>query len=317
MIERVRSPQLNRHSSIFNHQSLRLFLLFLLLIAAVWSDPLLVRRNFAGGDPMAYHYPLEKSIHDAYARGRLPVWVSEISGGRPLLANPNVGALYPARPILSLLPFPWTVRVFPILHWAISAAGMFLLLATLGVSAAGAWVGAVTYVFSGVSISYVFYPNTHPGMALLPWLVWAMARRAGSRALGALSLSIVWALVFLSGDAFIVLLGIAACVLWIVVEQRTDRAASCWRLAGALALGALAAAPQIVASALWIPETNRAISGLTWKSVALFSISPWRLLEFVIPFPFGTVWDLDWTQSWAGPLYHYKQVGYFTSFYAG
>src|SRR5215813_12113393 len=134
MMEEARLP--DRPLSIFRHPSFRLSVLFLLLLAIVWSDPLFVRRNFAGRDPMAYHYPLEKAIHDAYGRGRLPVWVSEISGGRPLLANPNVGALYPARPILSLLSFPWAVRAFPILHWGISAAGVFLLLGTLGVSAA-------------------------------------------------------------------------------------------------------------------------------------------------------------------------------------
>src|SRR5215471_2934458 len=315
MIEQA-SPA-NRQSSILRRPALRLSLLLVALLAVVWADPLFVRRNFAGRDPMAYHYPLEKAIHDAWGRGRLPVWVSEISGGRPLLANPNVGALYPPRPILSAVPFAWAVRVFPILHWAISGVGMFLLLGVLGVSAAGAWVGAATYVFSAVSVSYVFYPNTHPGMALLPWLVWAMARPSSSPARGTIAVSIVWALLFLSGDAFIVSLGLVACALWILVSGRPQWTGLAWRLAGGLVLGGLAAAPQIVASALWIPETNRAISGLTLKGVVLFSISPFRLLEFVIPFPFGTVWDLDWTQSWAALLYHRKQLGYFTSFYAG
>src|SRR5512144_69145 len=136
-----REPQ----ARIGKRQLLSLSALFLLLLAGVWADPLFLLRNFAGRDPMVYHYPLEKAIHDAYARGRLPVWVSEISGGRPLLANPNLGALYPVRPILSAVSFPWAARIFPILHWAISSVGMFLLLGVLGVSAAGAWVGAVTY----------------------------------------------------------------------------------------------------------------------------------------------------------------------------
>src|SRR5580765_5313268 len=158
MIEQA-GPPLNRQSSIFNHPSLRLSLLFLLLLAIVWSDPLFVRRNFAGRDPMAYHYPLEKTIHDAYARGRLPVWISEISGGRPLLPNPNVGALYPVRPPPCLAASPWAGRIFPVFHWTASAWGMFLLLGVLGVSGPGAWVGAVTYVFSGVSLSCACYPN--------------------------------------------------------------------------------------------------------------------------------------------------------------
>ena len=75
--------------------------LFLALVVVVYADPLFRPRAFGGRDLTPYNYPTESVVHDAYARGRLPVWISEISGGRPLLANPNVGALYPVRPLLS------------------------------------------------------------------------------------------------------------------------------------------------------------------------------------------------------------------------
>ncbi len=87
--------------------------LLVLLIGAVYSDPLFFRRNFAGRDLLAYNLPMEKAVHDAYGRGRLPVWMPEISGGRPLLPNPNIGALYPVRPLLALVPFPLAMRIFP------------------------------------------------------------------------------------------------------------------------------------------------------------------------------------------------------------
>ncbi|HLN58847.1 MAG TPA: hypothetical protein VK416_09815, partial [Thermoanaerobaculia bacterium] len=292
--------------------------LFLLLVVAVYSDPLFVRRNFGGRDPLIYHYPLEKAIHDAYSRGRLPVWVSEISGGRPLLANPNVGALYPVRPLLSRVSFPLAIRLFPILHWAGAGIGIILLLRVLGVSSAGSWIGAVTYVFSGVSVSEAFYPNIHPGMALLPWVLWGLARPASSPARGVLALSLVWTLLFLAGDVFAMSLGLLGSLLWILLEtDRPQRAGSSWRLAAAIGLAVLAAAPQILASALWIPETNRAVLGLRLREVTLFSIFPLRLLELVIPFPFGPAWNLDRTLMWGWPIFHYKQLGFFTSLYAG
>jgi hypothetical protein len=292
--------------------------LFVLLLLAVYADPIFLRRNFAGRDPFVFHYPLENAVHNAYARGRLPVWISEISGGRPLLANPNVGALYPVRPLLSRFSFPFAIRIFPILHWAGAGIGMILLLRMLGVSGAGAWIGAVTYVFSGVSVSEAFYPNIHPGMALLPWVVWGLGRPAKSPARGALKLSIAWSLLFLAGDVFAVMLALLASGLWIGLETaHSERAGRLARLAAAIGLAALAAAPQIVASALWIPETNRAVLGLPLSEVVLFSISPFRLLELIVPFPFGAAWELDRTQMWGWSLLHNKQVGFFTSFYAG
>ena len=68
--------------------------LFVLLVLAVWADPLFFRRSFAGRDLIAYNLPMEKTIHDAYARGEWPLWSPNISGGRPLLPNPNAGAVF-------------------------------------------------------------------------------------------------------------------------------------------------------------------------------------------------------------------------------
>jgi hypothetical protein len=292
--------------------------LFVLLVVAVYSDPLFARRNFGGRDPMGYHYPLEKAIHDAYSRGRLPVWISEISGGRPLLANPNVGALYPIRPLLSRFSFPFAIRLFPVLHWAGAGIGIILVLRVLGVSPPGAWVGAVTYVFSGASVSYVFYPNSHPGMALLPWIVWGIARPARNVARGALMLSLFWTAIILAGDVFTVALALLGSLLWILLDtEPRQRVARFIRLAAALGLASLAAAPQILASALWIPETNRAVLGMRLNEAVLFSVSPFRLLELIVPFPFGTTWELDRAQMWGWPLFHSMQLGYFSGLYAG
>ena len=72
-------------------------LAFAALVVAAYATPLFVRRNFSGRDLIAYNLPMEKSIHDAYARGRLPIWSPYVSGGRPLVPNPNAGALYPVR----------------------------------------------------------------------------------------------------------------------------------------------------------------------------------------------------------------------------
>ncbi len=154
--------------------------LFVLLVLAVYADPLFLRRNFAGRDLVGYNLPVEKATHDAYSRGRLPVWMAEISGGRPLLPNPNAGAFYLVRPLLSLISFPLAMRVFPVLHWALAGIGTILLLRALGISRAAAWVGAVTYAFSGVSVSEVFYSNYQPGMTLLPWVLWAFGRETPS-----------------------------------------------------------------------------------------------------------------------------------------
>jgi hypothetical protein len=292
--------------------------LFALLVVSVYADPLFFRRNFAGRDLLVYNLPMEKAMHDAYARGRLPVWMPEISGGRPLAPNPNAGAMYPVRPLLSVLPFPLVMRIFPVLHWIAAGIGMIFLLRLLGASKAGAWLSAVTYVFSGVGVAEVFYPNLHPGMALLPWVVWAVARRTGSRSGKIFLLSFLYGLMFLAGDVFTIGMAILASSLWILVEtERRERWREIGLLAAALALAGLLAAPQILATALWVPDTNRAAVGMQLRESLFFSIHPLRLVELAVPFPFGANWALEDSGVWGRPVFRYKGMGMFTSLYAG
>jgi hypothetical protein len=293
-------------------------ILFALLICLSYSGEAFGKRNFGGRDLLAYNLPMEKVTHDAYARGVLPIWNSYISGGRPHLPNPNVGALYPVRPALAWLGFPAAMRLFPLLHWIAAGIGISLLLRSIGSSTAAAWVGAVTYVFSGVGVSYVFYPHIHPGMALFPWILWIVARRGMSVVSRTLALSVLWIFDLLAADLFTVGLALASALLWIVLEEEARERWVAFRVvAGSLALGCVAAAPQIVATSLWVGETQRSVLGITLRSALLFSI-PWpRLLEFIVPFPFGANWSVEDARVWGWPVFHYKMMGLFTSLYSG
>ncbi len=299
-------------------RTLRAAGLFLLLVLAVYSDPLFSRRNFGGRDLLAYNLPMESAVHDAYARGRLPVWMPEISGGRPLLPNPNAGALYPIRPLLALVPFPLAMRIFPFFHWALAGLGVFCLLRCVGASRPGAWIGAVTYAFSGVAVSDVFFPHILPGLALLPWIVWATARPSDSAPRRLVLLAVLLALDMLAGDVFSTATAIACGSLWILCEREPGtRPRELALFGGAVLLAMLAAAPQIVAAALWIPETGRAVVGMKLQESLFYSISPFRLLEFIVPYPFGPTFALEPQEVFAHAIFRQKAEGLFATLYAG
>jgi len=289
-------------------------ILFSLLLVAVYADPLFTRRNFVGRDLVLYGLPLEKGIHDAWARGRLPVWSEGISGGRPLFPNPNSGALYPVRPLLASLPFPVAMRLFPILHWAIAGLGMLALLRALAASRAAAWVGAATYAFSGVLVSEVFYLPIAPAAALHPWVLWAVVRPASRFGRKTVVLGLVYGLLFLVGDAVAAVIALLASSLWIVLEvARSRRLREFGALLLGVALAVLLAAPQIVATALLVPETRRAVMGIPLREVLRFTLSPWRMLELVVPYPFGDTWTPDDAGAWSAGVLR----GFFVSLYCG
>jgi hypothetical protein len=293
-------------------------LLFAGLMIGLYSDPLFFRRNFGGRDLTAYNLAMEKSVHDAWSRGRLPVWQPEISGGRPLLPNPNAGALYPVRALLAPLPLPLAVRISPVLHWMAAGIGMIVFALSLKRSRLAAWLAGVTYAFSGVAVGEVFSPHIQPGLTLLPWIVWAAQRRSGSSASRLLLLSFLLALDMLAADIFTITLAVACAALWIALEEDSGHSLRAFgRLGLAIVLALLAAAPQIVATALWIPLTNRAVLGMKLGEVLLFSIHPWRLVEFIIPFPFGPTWRGAVLEMWGWSIFGGKAMGVFSTLYAG
>jgi hypothetical protein len=283
----------------------------------VYSNPLFLRRNFAGRDLTAYNLSMEKAVHDAYARNRLPVWMTHVSGGRPLLPNPNAGALYPIRPLLSRLDFPRAMRLYPVIHWIAAGLGALALLRAIGVSAAGAWVAAVTYVFSGVGVAEVFYPHIQPGMALLPIILWAVVRPA--RAAGRIVLlSSLFGIAMLAGDVFTIAIAAAAAALWIGVEGVPGtRLRQLSVLGVSLSLAVLLGLPQILATILWSAETDRAVLGMRLQETFFYSLSPFRVLELVIPFPYGATWQLDNASVWGWSLNRDKAMGIFPTIYCG
>jgi len=291
--------------------------LFLALIVVTYADPLFGPRAFGGRDLTPYNYPTESMVHDAYARGRLPVWAADVSGGRPLLPNPNAGALYPARWLLSPLSFPLAMKIYPLLHWAFAGVGMLLLLRRIGASEKAGWIAAVTYVFSGVSVSEVWYLHIQPGMTLLPWILWVVIRKEIRLADGA-ALGALFGLDMLAGDIFTVATGVFCAGLWVLLEESSAQKLRRLGILGfGVALGALLAAPQILATALWIPQTNRGVLGMRLVESFYYSVSPWRLLELLVPYPFGDVWALDDSVTWGQSLYHGKSFGLFSTLYLG
>ena len=275
---------------------------FALLVVIAFADPLLMRRSFVGRDLIPYGYPLESATHAAWSQGRLPLWNDDVSGGRPQLPNPNAGAFYPLRPLLSLIPFPAAMRILPAAHWIVAGIGMLALVAALGGSREAGWIAAAAYAFSGVLVSEVFYLPNQAGSALQPWALWSLVRPARSAARRALGIAVVYGLMLLAGDAVSLLLALLAAAIWIL-SSASGRRAAVLALVGGLVLAALLAMPQLVATALLVPETRRAVSGVTLGETLTYSLSPWRLLELVVPYFFGETWTLEAARNWGASLF--------------
>ncbi len=280
--------------------------LFAAMVVVVYADPLFGPRTFVGRDIVPYNLPLEHAVHDAWSRGRIPVWWESVSGGRPLGSNPNAGVFYPLRPALAILPLPLAVRIFPVFHWILGGLGMLGLLRAIGGSRGAAWVAAGAFAFSGVLVSEVFYSNFQPGANLLPWTLWALVRPARGPAGRLVPLALVYGAMLLAGDAFSIATAVFASALWILLETPAgERRPRTLALGAGLAAALLLALPQVLATALLAPETRRIVGGLTLAEVTGFTLPVARLAELLVPYPFGAIWSMDLSRDWGTQVFRH------------
>ena len=290
---------------------------FAAVLLILFADPLLCRRTFAGRDLALFFLPVEKAVHDAWARGQVPLWMPETSFGRSLAANPNTGAFYPVRILLSALPFPIAFKIFAVAHLWLAAAGTFRLARSRSISPWGSALAAMTYSLCGPAMSDIEYPDFLPGLALLPWLAFAAARLTHRPSGPAAAVfAALWGADLLAGDLFTAGLALVAALLIAWQESpRGGRGRGVARVAIASLPGVLLAGIQIVPAALFAPLTVRSLATGAVERALAWSVSLWRLLESVVPFPYGRPGPDG--VVWGDILWSGRTSGFFSTLYAG
>lgn len=119
-------------------------------------------------------YPFAFFNREAFWSGEIPFWNSFIHCGVPHFAQWNTMVLYPGSLIYLLLPLPIGLAWFCVLHLFLGGMGMWRLARLdTGSNFAAAFAG-VAFVFSGLMLACVIYPNYLVAFAWLPWLYrWA------------------------------------------------------------------------------------------------------------------------------------------------
>lgn len=196
------------------------------------------------------NYPRVSLIKSALARGHLPLWNWNEWGGAPLLAALQGAALYPGTWLAMLLPLPYGLQVFVWLHLLGAACGAYKvarmvcgLPVPLGVLCGIVYMG--NSFFPGRLEQFqIIATNT-----LLPWLVLAMWRFSGS-VRSVIALATTWLLTVLAGHpqyaAFNFIGAVAICGVAAVFSKTTWPFKRLACAAGALALGTLGAAGQLL-----------------------------------------------------------------------
>ena len=269
-------------------------------VVGVYFRPVLFQGEiFYGGDIARIYLPHRIASSRALASGSLPWWTPNIGAGYPLLAEGEVGALYPLHWLLDrFLPPELALNASIILHYILAGAGFFGYARTLGTSRKAAYFGALVLTLGGFYVAHLSHVSIIATAAWLPWMFALthrlLAPRDGERRhllWTTLGLGVVTGLQFLTGHPQISLLGLmalAAYALFVAWPGGLSRMAlrgwGCW--VGALFLGVALAAPQLWATAELTGLSQRA-GGLDSAFFTSYSLHPALLATLVSPFLLG------------------------------
>ena len=229
--------------------------------------------------------PLRPLVVDALRNGRLPLWNPHEALGIPLLAQIQHGVLHPVSLLGALIAPSAGMDLFVVAYVILAAGGAFVLARQFGASAAGASVAGLGFGLSGYVLSMSSNLPFLAGAATAPWALAALRAVGHSRGSGRIAgAALGYAALLFAGDpqwaAVSALLGLA-----FAGEAGGIRGAG--RAAGALAVGGMLSAVQLLPTWDYVQLTSRSTVGLSDAERAQWALAPWRLVELVAPGFFG------------------------------
>jgi hypothetical protein len=157
-------------------------LLFSSLPFLAFPEIIVGRQTLYWTDLTWIHYPRHIFAAEEWLAGRVPLWDPYEDTGIPLLAESQVGALYPFSAIF-LSPFSPSLELsfFILLHFTLAALFTFILARSLEMSRAAATVAGLAFGFGGFLMAQVPNLNIMTGAVWLPLTLYALIQTTRQR----------------------------------------------------------------------------------------------------------------------------------------
>ena len=147
----------------------------LLALALFLSFPFvfLGMETFVLRDFASFGYPLAAHLKQSLLSGEIPHWNPLSSCGLPFLAQWNTMVCYPGSILLFVGPLSFSLGFFCLLHLLLGGVGMYQLTRVWNDSPAAGLVAAAAYMFNGLVLNSLMWPNNIAAFGWLPWVVLA------------------------------------------------------------------------------------------------------------------------------------------------
>ncbi len=279
----------------------RFALLLALLILAMFPQVLLGLETFVIRDYGFFAYPLANFQRECFWHGELPFWNPYNNCGVPFLAQWNTMPLYPPSLIYLLLPLPWSLSFFCLLHLWFAGLGMYFLARCWTSNSFAAAFAGVAFAFNGLTLNLLMWPSHIATLSWMPWVVLAveLAWREGGQKI--ILAAFAGALQMLAGGPEIIFLTwILLLALWIqqLIAGGGDASSPAFSVTGASPprIAMFRRFPLVVmlvialAAAQLLPFLDLAAHSQrsTGYADTRWSMPGWGWANFLVPMAFGS-----------------------------
>ncbi len=278
-----------------------LWLLTTLLLVLAFFYPVF-KKTFIFRDAFNLFYPY-KAVQSPQLRDfNVLAWNHLQNMGQSFVGELASSWFYPGNVLFMLFPLEPAFRLFIIVHFLLAACFMWLLLRHVKISPEASAGGALAYTLSGYLLTQNGMPDMLATGAWLAGSVYFLERWYARRCFLWFSLlSASLAMPFLAGRAEGVLINGFVVLGWVTVRPGThagagDRARALLVLFAALVTALLLGMVQFLPS-LELGRISIKGHGFTKEVATLWSLHPLRLVEFLLPSPWGRFWP---EQNYAG-----------------
>lgn len=233
---------------------------------------------------------------DSLMSGQAPFWNPYLFSGYPSFADPQAMTFSPSvvLPMLLSQSVVWFDIVI-LLHVLFGGAGMLRLGRSYGWTNQASIVAAVVFMFGGVASSRLQHTPMIVTWGFVPWMfvaIRALFAKPSLRAVGVLGAVVGLASLQLTQVTYLTLLALCAYgTLRLCDNARARDTRTAFDFAGLLAMAAVLAiaiaAPQIVATASFLPHTNRHENN--FAAATINSLSPVAYATLVTPNALGNL----------------------------
>ncbi len=269
--------------------------------------PLWTRPITAGEDDFVFYWPVRQIVADHLRSGQLPVWNPYMSGGVPLLADPQSAVLYPPHALFLVLPdtLAYSLCIFAV--FATAGGGAYLYLRRIALAPAAAMFGAVAFMFCGFLAAHRAHLSMLEAAALLPWGLWCI-EKLRSRAVSAFLWMVPVLFLALAAGHWPTVVQMTVVWLAYLLLRGRPIGRALLTAGAAAAVGLLLMGPQIAATASYLRHSVRA--DLPYMVVTENSFFPLCAALAFLPgiMCYRTPHFLP--QGWWGPWHLCEMLGY-------